>query len=36
MTLRALSWNVNGLRSVHRHGNFRDWFLAEAPDILCV
>jgi len=36
MTLRALSWNVNGLRSIHRHGDFLDWFLAESPDILCL
>ena len=36
MTLRALSWNVNGLRAVHRHGNFLDWFLKDSPDILCL
>jgi exodeoxyribonuclease-3 len=36
MTLRALSWNVNGLRSVHRHGNFLPWFLEDSPDILCL
>ena len=32
---RILSWNVNGLRAVHRKG-FLDWLLKEQPDILCV
>ena len=36
MTLRALSWNVNGLRAIHRHGDFLDWFAEESPDILCL
>ena len=36
MSLRALSWNVNGLRAIHRHGDFLDWFSAESPDILCL
>jgi len=36
MGLRALSWNVNGLRAVHRRGDFMDWFTAESPDILCL
>jgi len=30
-----LSWNVNGLRSVHRKG-FLDWFIEVQPDIFCV
>lgn len=30
-----ISWNVNGLRAVHRKGNF-DHILAEKPDILCL
>jgi exodeoxyribonuclease-3 len=33
--VRILSWNVNGLRAVHKKG-FLDWFLAERPDILCL
>ena len=33
--IRALSWNVNGLRAVHRKG-FLDWFSQEDPDILCL
>jgi len=33
--LRILSWNVNGLRAVHKKG-FLDWFLTERPDILCL
>ena len=36
MTRRVLSWNVNGLRAIHRHGDFLDWFLKESPDILCI
>ena len=34
-TIRALSWNVNGLRAIHKKG-FLDWFEAESPDILCL
>ncbi len=34
-SLRILSWNVNGIRAVHRKGAL-DWFLEERPDILCV
>lgn len=30
-----ISWNVNGIRAVHRKGAF-DWFLQEQPDIFCV
>src|SRR3989344_7047155 len=30
--MKLLSWNVNGLRSVHRNGYWTD-FLAENPDI---
>lgn len=32
---KILSWNVNGIRAVHRK-NFMDWFLKEQPDILCI
>ena len=34
-TIRALSWNVNGVRAVYRKG-FLDWFAGESPDILCL
>ena len=34
-TIRLFSWNVNGIRAVHRKG-FLDWFLKEQPDILCI
>ena len=34
-TVKAISWNVNGLRAVQRKG-FMDWFQAESPDILCL
>ena len=35
MEIRILSWNINGLRAVHKKG-FIEWFLTENPDILCV
>ncbi|NYT02356.1 MAG: exodeoxyribonuclease III [Methanosarcinales archaeon] len=34
-SLRMLSWNVNGIRAVHRKG-FLDWVKADGPDILCL
>ncbi len=34
-TRRILSWNVNGLRAVHKKG-FVDWLAAERPDALCM
>lgn len=34
-TLRLLSWNVNGIRAIHKKG-FVDWALMENPDILCL
>src|SRR5574338_114580 len=33
--LKLLSWNVNGIRAVHKKG-FLDWFNKENPDILCL
>jgi exodeoxyribonuclease-3 len=33
--LKLLSWNVNGIRAVHKKG-FIEWMLKENPDILCV
>ena len=33
-TLKAYSWNVNGLRAVHKKG-FLGWFTSASPDILC-
>lgn len=30
-----ISWNVNGLRALHRKGGF-DWLLHEKPDIFCL
>ena len=33
--IRILSWNVNGIRAVHKKG-FLDWFNKEKPDILCI
>ena len=33
--MRIISWNVNGLRAVHKKG-FLDWFAGENPDILCL
>lgn len=33
--MKILSWNVNGLRSVHQKG-FLDWFYKEKADIVCL
>jgi len=33
--LKIVSWNVNGIRAVHRKG-FLDWFSEYKPDILCI
>ena len=33
--IRILSWNVNGIRAVHKKG-FLDWLNKEKPDILCI
>ena len=33
--MRLLSWNINGIRAVHRKG-FVDWLKADNPDILCL
>jgi exodeoxyribonuclease-3 len=33
--MRIICWNVNGIRAVYKKG-FRDWFLGENPDILCL
>ena len=30
------SWNVNGLRAVHRKGVFLEWLASEQPDIVCL
>lgn len=35
MKTKILSWNVNGLRAVHKKG-FIEWLQTESPDILCV
>ncbi len=34
-TIKILSWNVNGLRAVHKKG-FIDWVVKAEPDILCL
>lgn len=33
--MKLISWNVNGLRAVHKKG-FLTWLLAEKPDICCL
>jgi exodeoxyribonuclease III len=33
--IQIISWNVNGIRAAHRKG-FKEWFMDEKPDILCV
>jgi exodeoxyribonuclease-3 len=35
MTMRLVSWNVNGIRAAYRKG-FADWVAAASPDILSV
>ena len=35
MKTKILSWNVNGLRAIHKKG-FIEWLQAESPDILCI
>ncbi len=32
--MNIISWNVNGLRAIHRKGNFA-WILKKSPDIFC-
>jgi exodeoxyribonuclease III len=33
--MKIISWNVNGIRAVHRKGNFQ-WLLKDSPDIFCL
>ena len=33
--VRLISWNVNGIRAVHKKG-FLDWFDKEETDVLCL
>ena len=33
--MKVISWNVNGLRAVHKKG-FLVWFNVENPDIMCL
>jgi exodeoxyribonuclease-3 len=33
--MRIISWNVNGIRAVHKKG-FKKWLKKEEPDILCL
>ncbi len=33
--MKVVTWNVNGLRAVHKKG-FLDWFKSEKPDVLCL
>ena len=33
--MKLISWNVNGIRSVHKKG-FLEWFTTTSPDILCL
>ena len=33
--MRLLSWNVNGVRAVHKKG-FLEWLAKDSPDILCL
>ncbi|HEC30418.1 MAG TPA: exodeoxyribonuclease III, partial [Candidatus Yonathbacteria bacterium] len=33
--MKIISWNVNGLRAIHRKGNW-EWVKKNQPDILCL
>ena len=33
--MRIISWNVNGLRALHKKGGW-DWLIGESPDVLCL
>lgn len=33
--MKILSWNVNGLRAVHKKGHF-EWLIQQSPDIFCL
>ncbi len=33
--MRLISWNVNGIRAVHKKG-FLEWFGSQMPDVLCI
>jgi exodeoxyribonuclease-3 len=33
--LKIISWNVNGIRAIHKKGALQ-WFIKEQPDILCM
>lgn len=33
--MRIISWNVNGIRALHRKG-YWDWLIKESPDIFCL
>ncbi len=35
MIKKIISWNVNGIRAVHKKGAL-DWFLKDQPNILCL
>ncbi|MEK7134153.1 MAG: exodeoxyribonuclease III [Patescibacteria group bacterium] len=34
--MKLISWNVNGLRAVHKRGQFLEFIKKEKPDILCL
>ena len=34
--MRLISWNVNGIRAVHKKGLFLEWIESEKPDVLCL
>src|SRR3989344_7306427 len=34
--MKIISWNANGLRAVHKRGQFLEFIKKEKPDILCL
>jgi exodeoxyribonuclease-3 len=33
--MKIICWNVNGIRALHKKGNFQ-WLVKESPDIFCL
>lgn len=33
--MKIISWNVNGLRALHKKGHF-EWLVSQSPDIFCI
>ena len=36
IVMKIISWNVNGLRAIHRKNGFLEFIKKEKPDVLCL